>query len=178
MMMKKDNIEKTEVRHADKKSPAAVSAVEAKMTASQEKLSGVDYDQVEPLQRKRLLKFVNHFVLQMANFLSNFSQTCDIKLMSISKKLNDLETSLVLLENKLESVPSLKKSMPEQETNATESVSQTEDVNEKVIEVIEESQIDESLVAPFKKMLQVGVPEQAVRQKMKIQGLDAALLFS
>lgn len=178
MMMKKDNIEKTEVRHADKKSPAAVSAVEPKMTASQEKLSGVDYEQVEPLQRKRLLKFVNHFVLQMANFLSNFSQTCDIKLMSISQKLNDLETSLVLLENKLESVPSLKTSMPEQETNATESVSQTEDVNEKVIEVIEESQIDESLVAPFKKMLQVGVPEQAVRQKMKIQGLDAALLFS
>ena len=178
-MMKKDNIEKKEVRHADKKSPAAVSAVEAKMTASQEKLSGVDYEQVEPLQRKRLLKFVNHFVLQMANFLSNFSQTCDIKLMSISQKLNDLETSLVLLENKLESVPSLKleSTMQEQETKSTaEPVVQAEEEME--AEVKKESQIDESLVAPFKKMLQVGVPEQAVRQKMKIQGLDDALLFS
>ena len=175
--MNQDN--KEEVRHADKKSTAVVSAVEDKMTASQEKLSGVDYEQVEPLQRKRLLKFVNHFVLQMANFLSNFSQTCDMKLMSISQKLNDLETSLVLLENKLESVPSLKleSTMQEQETKSTaEPVVQAEDEME--AEVKKESQIDESLVAPFKKMLQVGVPEQAVRQKMKIQGLDDALLFS
>jgi len=176
-MMNQDN--KEEVRHADKKSTAVVSAVEDKMTASQEKLSGVDYEQVEPLQRKRLLKFVNHFVLQMANFLSNFSQTCDMKLMSISQKLNDLETSLVLLENKLESVPSLKleSTMQEQETKSTaEPVVQAEEEME--AEVKKESQIDESLVAPFKKMLQVGVPEQAVRQKMKIQGLDDALLFS
>ena len=175
--MNQDN--KEEVRHADKKSTAVVSAVEDKMTASQEKLSGVDYEQVEPLQRKRLLKFVNHFVLQMANFLSNFSQTCDMKLMSISQKLNDLETSLVLLENKLESVPSLKleSTMQEQETKSTaEPVVQAEEEME--AEVKKESQIDESLVAPFKKMLQVGVPEQAVRQKMKIQGLDDALLFS
>ena len=176
-MMNQDN--KEEVRHADKKSTAVVSAVEDKMTASQEKLSGVDYEQVEPLQRKRLLKFVNHFVLQMANFLSNFSQTCDMKLMSISQKLNDLETSLVLLENKLESVPSLKleSTMQEQETKSTaEPVVQADEEME--AEVKKESQIDESLVAPFKKMLQVGVPEQAVRQKMKIQGLDDALLFS
>ena len=176
-MMNQDN--KEEVRHADKKSTAVVSAVEDKMTASQEKLSGVDYEQVEPLQRKRLLKFVNHFVLQMVNFLSNFSQTCDMKLMSISQKLNDLETSLVLLENKLESVPSLKleSTMQEQETKSTaEPVVQAEEEME--AEVKKESQIDESLVAPFKKMLQVGVPEQAVRQKMKIQGLDDALLFS
>ena len=176
-MMNQDN--KEEVRHADKKSTAVVSAVEDKMTASQEKLSGVDYEQVEPLQRKRLLKFVNHFVLQMANFLSNFSQTCDMKLMSISQKLNDLETSLVLLENKLESVPSLKleSTMQEQETESTaEPVVQAEEEME--AEVKKESQIDESLVAPFKRMLQVGVPEQAVRQKMKIQGLDDALLFS
>ena len=176
-MMNQDN--KEEVRHADKKSTAVVSAVEDKMTASQEKLSGVDYEQVEPLQRKRLLKFVNHFVLQMANFLSNFSQTCDMKLMSISQKLNDLETSLVLLENKLESVPSLKleSTMQEQETKSTaEPVVQAEEEME--AEVKKESQIDESLVAPFKRMLQVGVPEQAVRQKMKIQGLDDALLFS
>ena len=176
-MMNQDN--KEEVRHADKKSTAVVSAVEDKMTASQEKLSGVDYEQVEPLQRKRLLKFVNHFVLQMVNFLSNFSQTCDMKLMSISQKLNDLETSLVLLENKLESVPSLKleSTMQEQETKSTaEPVVQADEEME--AEVKKESQIDESLVAPFKKMLQVGVPEQAVRQKMKIQGLDDALLFS
>ena len=67
--------------------------------------------------------------------------------------------------------------MQEQETKSTaEPVVQAEEEME--AEVKKESHFDESLVAPFKKMLQVGVPEQAVRQKMKIQGLDDALLFS
>ena len=148
----------------------------AKMTvtsASQEKLSGVDYDQVEPLQRKRLLKFVNHFVLQMTNFVSNFSQTCDTKLMCISEKLVNLETSLVLLENKLESVPYLK-TLPIKQDKEPEPVFQVEEIKE---EAQEEPNMDESLIAPFKKMLQVGVPEHAVRQKMKLQGLDDTLLF-
>ena len=152
----------------------------AKMTvtsASQEKLSGVDYDQVEPLQRKRLLKFVNHFVLQMANFVSNFSQTCDTKLMCISEKLVNLETSLVLLENKLDSVPYLK-TLPIKQDKEPEP-EQVFQVEEKEIkeETQEEPKMDESLIAPFKKMLQVGVPEHAVRQKMKLQGLDDTLLF-
>lgn len=150
----------------------------AKMTvtsASQEKLSGVDYDQVEPLQRKRLLKFVNHFVLQMTNFVSNFSQTCDTKLMCISEKLVNLETSLVLLENKLDSVPYLK-TLPIKRDKEPQPVFQPEEKEIKE-ETQEEPKMDESLIAPFKKMLQVGVPEHAVRQKMKLQGLDDTLLF-
>ena len=150
----------------------------AKMTvasASQEKLSGVNYEQVEPLQRKRLLKFVNHFVLQMTNFVSNFSQTCDTKLMCISEKLVNLETSLVLLENKLDSVPYLK-TLPIKQNKEPEPVFQVEEKEIKE-DTQEEPKMDESLIAPFKKMLQVGVPENAVRQKMKLQGLDDTLLF-
>ena len=70
-------------------------------------VSGVDYSSIEGIQRKRVLKFVNHFIVQMTNFLSNFSQTCDIKLLTLANKLQNLETSLVLLENKLESIPQL-----------------------------------------------------------------------
>ena len=153
----------------------------AKMTvasASQEKLSGVNYEQVEPLQRKRLLKFVNHFVLQMTNFVSNFSQTCDTKLMCISEKLVNLETSLVLLENKLDSVPYLKTLPIKQDKESEpEPVFQVEEIKEETQEEPKMAIMDESLIAPFKKMLQVGVPEHAVRQKMKLQGLDDTLLF-
>ena len=76
--------------------------------AEEESFPGIDYNQIEGLQRKRLLKFVNHFVLQTSHFLSNFSQTCDMKLLNLAKKIQNIETSLSLLEMKLDSVPELK----------------------------------------------------------------------
>ena len=76
--------------------------------AEEESFPGIDYNQIEGLQRKRLLKFINHFVLQTSHFLSNFSQTCDMKLLNLAKKIQNIETSLSLLEMKLDSVPELK----------------------------------------------------------------------
>ena len=76
--------------------------------AEEESFPGVDYNQIEGLQRKRLLKFINHFVLQTSHFLSNFSQTCDMKILNLAKKIQNIETSLSLLEMKLDSVPELK----------------------------------------------------------------------
>ena len=152
-------------------------------------VSGVDYSSIEGIQRKRVLKFVNHFIVQMTNFLSNFSQTCDIKLLTLANKLQNLETSLVLLENKLESIPQLKvvhsetKTIPQ--TVVTEA--QNEELNdtithEKVVKKTEENMEEKVLVDPqikvFVKMLNVGVPEQAVRLKMQSQGLDDHLLDS
>ena len=147
------------------------------MTAmNQDKLQGVDYEKVEALQRKRVLKFVNHFVLQMTNFLSNFSQTCDTKLLSISKRLGDLETSLVLLEHKLDSVPQLR-NLPTLQMDTELAILPT---TQPAPVQDQEDQVDlqESLIEPFKKMLQVGVPEEAVKQKMTVQGIDPNLLFS
>ena len=151
-------------------------------------VSGVDYSSIEGIQRKRVLKFVNHFVVQMTNFLSNFSQTCDIKLLTLANKLQNLETSLVLLENKLESIPQL--TVVHSETKPiTQTVKETqkEELNdsatlEKVEKQAEEIKEEIVLVDPrikvFEKMLNVGVPEQAVRLKMQSQGLDDHLLDS
>ena len=74
-------------------------------TLQSPKLAGIDYTKIEGLQRKRILTFVNHFVVQTTHFLSNFSQTCDLKLLTLANKLNNIETSLTLLELKLNSVP-------------------------------------------------------------------------
>ena len=76
--------------------------------AEEESFPGIDYNQIEGLQRKRLLKFINHFVLQTSHFLSNFSQTCDMKILNLAKKIQNIEKPLSLLEMKLDSVPELK----------------------------------------------------------------------
>lgn len=67
-----------------------------------------DFSSIEGIQRKRLLTFVNHYVIQMTSFLSDFSSQCDLKLIRVGRKLASLETSLLLLEQKLDSLPQLK----------------------------------------------------------------------
>ena len=124
----------------------------------------------------------------MTNFLSNFSQTCDIKLLTLANKLQNLETSLVLLENKLESIPQLTVVHSETKTiPQTVKETQKEELNDgatlkKVEKQTEEIKEEIVLVDPrikvFEKMLNVGVPEQAVRLKMQSQGLDDHLLDS
>ena len=124
----------------------------------------------------------------MTNFLSNFSQTCDIKLLTLANKLQNLETSLVLLENKLESIPQLTVVHSETKTiPKTVEETQKEELNDgatlkKVEKQTEEIKEEIVLVDPrikvFEKMLNVGVPEQAVRLKMQSQGLDDHLLDS
>ena len=68
-------------------------------------VAGLDYSQVECLERKRLLAFVNHFVTRTAHFLSSFTIQCEQRLDNINRKIGGLENELALLEFKLNSVP-------------------------------------------------------------------------
>ena len=69
---------------------------------------GLDYKQVQCLQQKRLLAFVNHFVTRTADFLSTFTSQCEQKLDNINQKISRLENEMALLEFKLDSVPRLR----------------------------------------------------------------------
>ena len=89
-------------------------------------VAGLDYSQVECLQRKRLLAFVNHFVSRTAHFLSTFTLQCDQRLDSINKKICRLENELALLEFKLDSVPHLKNSRQSNVPNSIQSNSLTD----------------------------------------------------
>lgn len=126
-------------------------------------VAGINYSDVEGIQRKRILKFVNHFVTQTTNFLSNFSQSCDVKLFHLAEKLKKVEISLVLLETKLNSIPQLQQEIKEEATK---------------VEEIQEIREENPEVLIFKRMLEVGVPIQAVKLKMQNQGLDPKLLDS
>ena len=76
---------------------------------------GLDYKQVQCLQQKRLLAFVNHFVTRTADFLSTFASQCEQKLDNINQKISRLENEMALLEFKLDSVPRLRSDAPNTE---------------------------------------------------------------
>jgi WASH complex subunit CCDC53 len=54
--------------------------------------------QIDALQQKRTLAFVNHFVLTTVQFLNNFAKRCEQKLMLFENKLEKVEAAMVLLE--------------------------------------------------------------------------------
>jgi WASH complex subunit CCDC53 len=155
-------------------------------------ISGVDYSKVEGLQRRRVVTFVNHFIIQTSSFMTKFSHTCDIKLLALSKKLQRLETSLALLESKLASVPDLRAiglqyphlPVKPDESSANNSIRVEEPIIGDLpklctdipnIETEPPAPMDPRM-AKFAKMISVGVPEQAVRLKIRAEGLDDAIL--
>merc|ERR1712083_673423 len=87
------------------------------------------------------------------------------------------ETSLVLLEHKLESIPQLTVQIENKIPNSSQ---ETKIMSEEIQKVEENREKEEANIDPqikvFEKMLNVGVPEQAVRLKMRNQGLDDRLL--
>eukprot|EP00730_Choanoeca_flexa_P010864 TRINITY_DN2134_c0_g1_i1.p1 TRINITY_DN2134_c0_g1~~TRINITY_DN2134_c0_g1_i1.p1 ORF type:complete len:238 (+),score=57.82 TRINITY_DN2134_c0_g1_i1:113-826(+) len=68
---------------------------------------GVNHHEVDPIVHKRMLALVNHFVTTTASFLNHFSTRCEKKLMKVADRLQGLEVTMALLENKLESIEGL-----------------------------------------------------------------------
>jgi len=50
---------------------------------------------------KRMLAFINHFVVHTVSFLNRFSVICEEKLEDLSVRLQRLETTVCLLEAKV-----------------------------------------------------------------------------
>jgi len=59
------------------------------------------WDQVDPISPKRMLAFLNHFVIHTVGFLNRFSVICEEKLEDLSVRLQRLETTVCLLEAKV-----------------------------------------------------------------------------
>ncbi|KAK7492006.1 hypothetical protein BaRGS_00016670 [Batillaria attramentaria] len=121
---------------------------------------GIDYTKVEAINQKRTIAFINHFITHTSRFLNRFSCVCEEKLENLHTRIQQLEISLSLLEAKLSSVPGLENAAepPPPEAPAATPVSK-----------------DPRYMRYFK-MVQVGVPPQAVKGKMAAEGLDPDLL--
>ncbi|XP_038594662.1 WASH complex subunit 3 [Micropterus salmoides] len=165
--------------------------------------SGVDLTKVPAIQQRRVVAYLNQFVVHTVRFLNRFSTVCEEKLANISLRIQQIETTLCILEAKLSSIPGLEdvtidalsQRQPAQANGpSTASQSQTdtppaetlpppvaapepattqkaEAAAENVMTVAKDPRY-----ARYLKMVQVGVPVMAIRNKMVLEGLDPNLL--
>ncbi|XP_049868481.1 WASH complex subunit 3 [Pectinophora gossypiella] len=159
-------------------------------TLGNRELADLDLSKVAALQQKRTLAFVNHFVITTVQFLNNFMKKCEHKLMHFERKLEKVEAAMVLLEARLSSIPEVN-TEPEQKPQKTPDEvepSQTVDQTDSEPPKGESDNKAEEPPAPepsapvhpeyerFVKMVQVGVPLEAVKLKVSLEGLDPNML--
>ncbi|KAK6314775.1 hypothetical protein J4Q44_G00143040 [Coregonus suidteri] len=168
--------------------------------------SGIDLTKVPAIQQRRVVAYLNQFIVHTVRFLNRFSTVCEEKLASISLRIQQIETTLSILEAKLSSIPGL-------EDVRVEGVGQrpATEVNGPVAVVVpSQPQTPIAVAVPlpppeaspnipepgsaeaagecwmtvakdpryarYLKMVQVGVPVMAIKNKMVQEGLDPNLL--
>ncbi|XP_036432577.1 WASH complex subunit 3 [Colossoma macropomum] len=168
--------------------------------------SGVDLTKVPAIQQRRVVAFLNQFIVHTVRFLNRFSTVCEEKLATVSLRIQQIETTLSILEAKLSSIPGLEdvtvdgvSQRPSTQTNgpavgsngtaaptgpspSSEDPRQGQEnpqehkgeaVAENVMTVAKDPRYTRYL-----KMVQVGVPVMAIKNKMILEGLDPSLLDS
>ncbi|XP_073431273.1 WASH complex subunit 3 [Dendrobates tinctorius] len=163
--------------------------------------SGIDLTKVPAIQQKRTVAFLNQFVLHTVQFLNRFSTVCEEKLSALSLRIQQIETTLNILDAKLSSIPGLEdvKVETQSSSNIVNGNLQPQSVPESTTdipqtEVMQQNSINDALpkeggqaenvptvakeprYARYLKMVQVGVPVMAIRNKMISEGLNPDLL--
>ncbi|XP_059834505.1 WASH complex subunit 3 [Hypanus sabinus] len=157
--------------------------------------SGIDLTRVPAIQQKRTVAYLNQFIAHTVQFLNRFSTVCEEKLATLSLRIQQIETTLNILEAKLSSIPGL-------EDVTVEATSQSQHISngspsdqqqpspvevqknvESSAQVKADSPIENAITvakdpryARYLKMVQVGVPVMAIRNKMISEGLNPDLL--
>ena len=67
----------------------------------------LDYRTVDSIGHSRIMASINQFAERTVDFLNRFSNICDLKLLEIHEKLNDLDILTTILEKKIQSVNGL-----------------------------------------------------------------------
>ncbi|XP_007503387.1 WASH complex subunit 3 isoform X5 [Monodelphis domestica] len=160
--------------------------------------SGIDLTKVPAIQQKRTVAFLNQFVVHTVQFLNRFSTVCEEKLSALSLRIQQIETTLNILDAKLSSIPGLEdvkfeistanvnsvtngpEATPDQQSSLSpQSENNTQDSGPQKCEAAAEHILTvakDPRYARYLKMVQVGVPVMAIRNKMISEGLDPDLL--
>uniref|UniRef100_A0A1Q3FK30 Putative coiled-coil domain-containing protein 53 n=1 Tax=Culex tarsalis TaxID=7177 RepID=A0A1Q3FK30_CULTA len=140
---------------------------------------GLDKHELPPTNQKRMVAFINHFVLSTVHFLNRFALDCENKFIQYEHKMQSLEASLLIIEAKLASIDALKGSAAAATTpsvqpskNTEEEVAATDEVAEVSVEEETAGQEKDPRYERYFKMIQVGVPVPAVKNKIRTEGLD------
>uniref|UniRef100_A0A8V0YHS8 WASH complex subunit 3 n=2 Tax=Gallus gallus TaxID=9031 RepID=A0A8V0YHS8_CHICK len=162
--------------------------------------SGIDLTKVPAIQQKRTVAFLNQFVVHTVQFLNRFSTVCEEKLSALSLRIQQIETTLNILDAKLSSIPGLEDVKFEVSSANLNSVTSSpmapattdqqaavspQSGNNKHEEALQKTEIvtenmrtvaKDPRYARYLKMVQVGVPVMAIRNKMISEGLNPDLL--
>jgi len=150
----------------------------------------IDYAKVPPINQKRTVSFINHFITHTVTFLNKFALSCEERLFDFENKLQKLEASLEILESRLSSIPGLEQEHHKEPNNVNENnASKLEEVEVRTVDEPDNSEIEpkneekevhsaakDPRYEKYFKMLHFGVPKQAVKLKMDQEGLDASVL--
>ncbi|XP_022094010.1 WASH complex subunit 3-like [Acanthaster planci] len=155
---------------------------------------GVDLTKVGAIHPKRLLAFLNHFVTHTTRFLNKFSCVCEQKLSDLNTRIQRLEVTMNILEAKLASIPGLEGvsveatpapgPTPEPEPAAAANLPAlppSEEQNLPAVEPAPEAPptmtvSQDPRYMKYFKMINMGVPVGALRQKLTLEGLNPDLL--
>ena len=143
---------------------------------------------------------VNEFIQTTSEFLNSFATICEAKLIQMNNRLFELETSLSLIETKMDSVQQepyynkgtefqqklmgkLSPSMPDSTGDAPKKEERAPDTSTlSSQQEISSSQMsgmmwkDHPTYAPFFRQLKFGVPIDAIKAKLSLSGLDPSVI--
>uniref|UniRef100_A0A8C6BVY1 WASH complex subunit 3 n=1 Tax=Monodon monoceros TaxID=40151 RepID=A0A8C6BVY1_MONMO len=144
------------------------------------------------IQQKRTVAFLNQLLVYTVQLLNPLSTVCEEKLADLSLRIQQIETTLNILGAKLSSIPGLDDVIfevsPIRVTRVTNET-RSETTSEQSQNSLQDSGPRESEVTPensstvakdirytkYLRMVQVGVPVMAIRNKMISEGLDPDL---
>ncbi|XP_040156157.1 WASH complex subunit 3 [Anopheles arabiensis] len=149
----------------------------------------VQKHELPPTNQKRMVAFINHFIVSTVTFLNKFASDCESKFVTYEQKIQNLEASLLIVEAKLASIDVLKQlnDGPPASAEMKPSDSQPTALGSSDVEPVPaaelQSQPEISTPNPpalerdpkydlYFKMLQLGVPLGAVKNKISFEGLD------
>uniref|UniRef100_S4RGL3 WASH complex subunit 3 n=1 Tax=Petromyzon marinus TaxID=7757 RepID=S4RGL3_PETMA len=160
--------------------------------------TGTDLTKVGAINQKRTLAFLNHFIVHTTHFLNRFSCVCEEKLTNLALRIQQIETTLNILEAKLASIPGLEDVKVSLAEASSPFVSNDSHVFTVYLSTSSENGQNRShglkwqsrlllrqrlltvakdpRYARYLKMVQVGVPVLAIRNKMIADDLDPELL--
>jgi len=160
----------------------------------------VDFTKVGPINHKRTLAFLNHFITHSVRFLNRFSCVCEEKLAELSHKIQRIEIMMSILEAKLASIPGLEDvtvstPAPGQPGDTTAASAPAPGPASDTPQTATEGPLAPPTEGPapepekptmtvskdpryakYFQMVKVGVPVQAIAPKMMAEGLDPSLL--
>ncbi|XP_035725357.1 WASH complex subunit 3-like isoform X1 [Vespa mandarinia] len=146
---------------------------------------------VPPINQKRTISFINHFIIHTVTFLNKFALSCEEKLFEFENKLQRVEASLAILESRLSSIPDLQPSTDIQNDNIKEN-NEVKSENVEVSKIDEPDNVEENKSSSnesciqqverdprydkYFRMIHFGAQKEAVKLQVQQEGLDPTVL--